>query len=161
MVTYKETNTTLYYKEDYVPITEESFTGLTGDMVVYVVMPLDTYVSHKMFMPNTTSNYIYGANEKPSSGKPEGEPIYLYTIADFLPVNYEYQDVRLASIHMPPVVTYKNLPDLPFKYDYTIVPCMNYGRLDKLAVSNTVDFSNLRNFEKSNFTVWKYHIDGN
>mgnify|MGYP003317759024 CR=1 FL=1 len=48
-----------------------------------------------------------------------------------------------------------------FKYDYTIVPCMTYGKLDHLAVSNTVDFSKLHNFNKSTFTTWKYHLDGN
>jgi hypothetical protein len=115
-----------------------------------------------MFVPNPQYNYIQGSLTIPSDDTyPLRDPLSLYTISDFLPVGNEYQDVCLASIHMPPVITYKNLPDLPFKYDYTIVPCMNYGRLDKLAVSNTVDFSNLRNFEKSNFTVWKYHIDGN
>ena len=37
---------------------------------------------------------------------------------------------------------------------------MNYGRLDHLATSGTVDFNNLFNFEKSKFNVWKYRIDG-
>jgi hypothetical protein len=38
---------------------------------------------------------------------------------------------------------------------------MDYGRLDWLAVSNTIDFSNLHNFDLSNFNTWKYRIDGN
>lgn len=166
LVTYKETNTTLYYKNDYVPVGIDSLIGQTAsledDVVVYVVTPFDAYVSYDMFVPNPQDNYIQGSLTIPSDDTyPLRDPLSLYTISDFLPVGNEYQDVCLASIHIPPVITYKNLPDLPFKYDYTVVPCMNYGRLDKLAVSNTVDFSNLRNFEKSNFTVWKYHIDGN
>jgi hypothetical protein len=36
---------------------------------------------------------------------------------------------------------------------------MNYGRLDHLAVSNTVDFSKLHAFNRSGFTTWKYRID--
>jgi hypothetical protein len=60
-----------------------------------------------------------------------------------------------------PDVLYENGIDLPFKYDYTIVPCMRFGRLDHLAVSNTVDFGKLHAFKKSNFNTWKYHIDGN
>ena len=59
---------------------------------------------------------------------------------------------------MPQVVADNEL-DLPFKYNYTVVPCMNYGRLDHLAVSNTVDFSQLHAFNHSNFNTWKYHID--
>jgi hypothetical protein len=38
---------------------------------------------------------------------------------------------------------------------------MNYGRLDHLAVSNTINFSNLYDFASSNVTTWKYRIDGN
>lgn len=73
---------------------------------------------------------------------------------------YTYPDVKLATLKVPSVIINKSLPDLPFKYDYTVVPCMDYGKLDHLAVSNTVDFSKLHDFEKSNFTTWKYHIDG-
>jgi hypothetical protein len=38
---------------------------------------------------------------------------------------------------------------------------MNYGKLDHLAVSNTVDFSKLHAFNQSKFTTWKYRIDNN
>ena len=72
----------------------------------------------------------------------------------------EYSDVNLASLKIPNVL-YENGIDLPFKYDYTVVPCMRFGRLNHLAISNTVDFSKLHAFNKSNFNVWKYHIDGN
>lgn len=74
--------------------------------------------------------------------------------------NFEYSDVKLATFKVPEIILEKSLPDLPFKYDYTVVPCMDYGKLDHLAVSNTVDFSKLHDFDKSNFTTWKYHIDG-
>lgn len=73
---------------------------------------------------------------------------------------YTYPDIKLATFKVPSVIAEKSLPDLPFKYDYTIVPCMSYGKLDHLAVSNTVDFSKLHDFNKSNFTTWKYRIDG-
>ena len=75
--------------------------------------------------------------------------------------NYEYPDVKLATFKVPEIILEKSLPDLPFKYDYTLVPCMDYGKLEHLAVSNTVDFSKLHDFNKSNFNTWKYHIDGN
>jgi hypothetical protein len=38
---------------------------------------------------------------------------------------------------------------------------MNYGRLDHLFVSNSIDFSKLWSFDASNFNIWKYRIDGN
>lgn len=84
-------------------------------------------------------------------------------MADFIPQNEDdrqYPDIKLAHIKIPEVL-FENGLDLPFKYDYTIVPCMTYGKLDHLAVSNTVDFSKLHNFNKSTFTTWKYHLDGN
>ena len=91
------------------------------------------------------------------------EDTYYTAGTEFIPNEnneYEYPDVKLATFKVPSVIINKSLPDLPFKYDYTIVPCMDYGKLDHLAISNTVDFSKLRDFEKSNFTTWKYHIDG-
>lgn len=91
------------------------------------------------------------------------EDTYYTPGTEFIPNDnngYEYPDVKLATFKVPSVIINKSLPDLPFKYDYTIVPCMDYGKLDHLAVSNTVDFSKLHDFEKSNFTTWKYHIDG-
>lgn len=91
------------------------------------------------------------------------EDTYYTKGTEFIPNEnneYEYPDVKLATFKVPSIIINKSLPDLPFKYDYTIVPCMDYGKLDHLAVSNTVDFSKLHDFEKSNFTTWKYHIDG-
>jgi hypothetical protein len=38
---------------------------------------------------------------------------------------------------------------------------MEYGELDFLSVSNEIDLKNLYNFKASNFTTWKYRIDGN
>lgn len=82
---------------------------------------------------------------------------------NFIPnesTNYTYPDLQLGFVQMPSIVTNNTAADLPFKYDYTIVPCMNYGKLEHLAVSNTIDFSKLHDFDKSEFTTWKYHIDG-
>ena len=67
--------------------------------------------------------------------------------------------INLGTIEFPEIII-DNAWNLPFKYDYTLVPCMEYGKLQHLAVSNTIDFSNMRNFDKSNFNVWKYRIDG-
>jgi hypothetical protein len=36
---------------------------------------------------------------------------------------------------------------------------MSYGKLQHLAVSNTVDFSKLHAFNQSTFNIWKYRID--
>jgi hypothetical protein len=130
-----------------------------------MVMPIDTYVPNDKFEPDPEINYIKGYD------KPEGEylhddPIILYTVSGIIPEqndstsnNYlKYGDVKLANIQIPYTVS-KNGLDLPFKYDYTLVPCMNYGKLDHLAVSNTVDFSKLHAFNQSDFTTWKYRID--
>ena len=72
----------------------------------------------------------------------------------------KYSDLKLGQLNFPKIIS-NNSWNLPFKYDYTLVPCMEYGRLEHLAVSNTIDFSNMRDFNKSNFNTWKYRIDGN
>jgi hypothetical protein len=73
--------------------------------------------------------------------------------------NGNYSPVSIGEVQLP---TYNNL-DFPLnlKYKYKIVPCMNYGRLDHLAVSNEINFSNLKNFDSSNFNIWKYRVDSN
>jgi hypothetical protein len=127
-----------------------------------MVAPIDTFLTEEQFVPNKDDNYIYGVGE---SKFEKDDPLYLYTLSNFIPDqsnnedNYTpYHDIKLGSIQLPSLV-YKNGIDLPFKYDYTIVPCMTYGRLDHLAVSNTVDFSKLHAFNKSGFTTWRYRID--
>ena len=71
-----------------------------------------------------------------------------------------YNDISLAYLTIPKKLIDNGI-DLPFKYDYTITPCMRFGKLTNLSVSNTIDFSNLHAFNKSQFTTWKYRIDGN
>lgn len=73
--------------------------------------------------------------------------------------NGVYTSVSIGDVQLP---TYNNI-DFPLnlKYKYKIVPCMNYGRLDHLAVSNEINFSNLKNFDSSNFNIWKYRVDSN
>jgi hypothetical protein len=39
---------------------------------------------------------------------------------------------------------------------------MNYGKLEHLKITNTIDFNKLNDFNKSSFNVWKYFVeDGN
>ena len=66
-----------------------------------------------------------------------------------------YEDLKLA--------TFKINKDIPLlmEYKYTLVPCMNYGKLNHLAVSNSINFQNLFDFKKSKFTEWRYRVDGN
>lgn len=77
--------------------------------------------------------------------------------------NDEYNAINLGSIVLPENTNGVNQPqsyELPLVYKYTIVPCMNYGKLQNLAVSNTIDFLNINNFSASKFNVWKYRVDG-
>ena len=162
LATYKVNNIQLYYKQDYTYISEQQLAS--GNFsTLFISVPIDTYISCNKFIPNVESNYINGHST--SAGiYPKDDPISLHTIGNFIPDstnNYEYSDLQLATINIPPVVFVSPLSDLPFKYDYTVIPCMNYGKLEHLAVSNTVDFSKLHAFNQSDFTMWKYHIDGN
>ena len=148
----------------------ESFSD--ADVQLFIKTKQDAYVSYSRFKPDIQYNYILGNPKptginEPTDGYPEEKPISLHVASDFIPQeddtkpNYlQYDDVKLANIKLPQVVVDEGL-DLPFKYDYTLIPCMNYGKLPHLAVSNSVDFSKLHAFNKSNFNVWKYHIDGN
>lgn len=66
-----------------------------------------------------------------------------------------YNELKLASIKIPQGIVPM------FTYDYTITPCMSYGKLNHLSVSNTINFQNLFDFDKSKFNMWKYRVDGN
>lgn len=163
---FKELNITLYYSTKYDRIFPEEISNFKeSDKQLFMVMPIDTYVVDSKFKPDPTINYIKGY-DKPEGKYENDDPIILYTVSGIIPEqndstsnNYlKYGDVKLANIQIPYTVS-KNGLDLPFKYDYTLVPCMSYGKLDHLAVSNTVDFSKLHAFNQSDFTTWKYRID--
>lgn len=154
----------LYYKTDYIKI-ENLHNFSEEGRQLFIVVPMDTYAPEDKFVPAIEHNYIQGYDKPDDKIYPKDDPISIYTLADFIPnvkddVVTQYEDLRLASIKIPSVISANGL-DIPFKYDYTLVPCMNYGKLNHLAVSNTVDFSKLHAFNQSDFTTWKYHIDGN
>ena len=134
------------------------------DRQLYVKFSEDTYIPTNKLILSSEFNHIYTNDAKEAVFKltyPKCGQIHTYIISDFIPEYSKntYPDVKLASIKLPDVV-YKNGLDLPFKYDYTLVPCMNYGKLQHLAVSNTVDFSKLHSFNQSTFSTWKYRVDG-
>lgn len=150
-----------YYVPTYIKIEQWS---QAPEIVFLKPTTQNITVSQDIFEPTSEYNYIKG-NQEPADLRPNEKAIAVSAIGTFNPGNLEtdenyldYTPVKLASIKLPEVV-YTNGLDLPFKYDYTLVPCMSYGRLDHLAVSNTVDFSKLHAFNQSNFTTWKYHID--
>lgn len=153
-------NWNLYYKPKYIYKTKNEIQTLSNDTVLLISMSFNTNVTYNNFKPNITSNYIAGYSDSVQIYDDEA-PITLTHFAEFL-INdkYQYSDVVLANLALPKFVYTKNLT-LPFKYDYTLVPCMNYGKLNHLAVSNTIDFSKLHDFHNSNFNVWKYYIDKN
>ena len=171
IVEFETSELQFFYRTDYVYVSDVNLHN-DSDGQLFMTVPIDTYVSFKYFTPDTNYNYISGYDkpyhkDEPKTGFPGEGPIYLFTVADFIPSNLEgddsalqYNDIKLANIKLPSEVSVNGL-DLPFKYDYTLVPCMNFGRLDHLAVSNTVDFSKLHAFKSSDFTTWKYRIDDN
>lgn len=165
LLDYKSGESAFYYRSVYDPIPDlAKYNGELDKLNLYIKFPIDTYIPFSKFKPNEQYNWISGY-ARPDKLAPEENAIILYKISDYIPqkptsTNYvPYDDVKLASIQIPEVLT-NNYLDLPFIYDYTIVPCMNYGHLDHLKVSNTIDFSNLHKFNQSGFNTWKYRIDG-
>ena len=166
LLDYESGESTFYYRSVYDPIPDlAKYNGELDKLNLYIKFPIDTYIPSSRFKPDEQYNWISGY-ARPDKLAPEENAIILYKINDYIPqkptsTNYvPYDDIRLASIQIPEVLT-NNYLDLPFIYDYTIVPCMNYGHLDHLKVSNTIDFSNLHKFNQSSFNTWKYRIDGN
>lgn len=176
IISYYKGHQSLYTYNAYVDVTDSLWVDYDP---LFVVVPQDSFVAYADFVPDPTYNYIKNGDTEsyPEYVDADGnvltfekdDPLSLYTVADFIPIksgnikeasDIIYDDVKLASIKIP-LTLVDNKCDLLFKYNYTIVPCMNYGRLDHLAVRNTVDFSKLHNFDQSNFTTWKYRVDGN
>lgn len=165
---YKPDARPLYYKSNYSKVD----LPYQGTHQVFMVPYRDTYLEYDKFKANATDNYIKGYNRPSSSyayhldGTQYDTPMSLHILADLIPqwdvpsnVMTQYEDLKLGTLKLPNVAADNDL-DLPFKYSYTVVPCMNYGKLDHLAVSNTIDFSQLHAFNHSQFNTWKYHIDG-
>jgi hypothetical protein len=135
----------------------------------FIKSSTDLYISSKNFIPNKNYNWIYGDPDKhayvegdDTSEKIATYPINIYKIGNYIPDEsneYKYDSINLASIQIPSLLI-DHKTNFNCKYNYTLIPCMNYGKLDHLAVSGTVNFQNLFNFNKSNFNVWKYRIDG-
>ena len=178
IINREELGIELYYSTNYILLSEIEIYGFEQSQIkdkqLFIVVPMDTFVNELHFKPNIQDNYINGL-DKPDGNFPKDDPIFIYTLSNFIPESipensdliyqdktkyYSYRDLKLANITLPSVVVNNGL-DLPFKYDYTIVPCMNYGKLNHLAVSNTIDFSKLHAFNQSNFHTWKYRIDNN
>ena len=174
LIEYNKETHDFYYQAAYEPIPDLSLCNITN-LNLYIKFPTSVYIPSTIFIPNTNDNWVSGypipdidLDQNPNNGPdlaPEENSIVLYEISDYIPQRpngdhyLPYNDITLASIQIPEVLMNNGI-DLPFKYDYTIVPCMNYGRLDHLRVSNTVDFSNLHKFAQSGFNTWKYRIDG-
>lgn len=168
----------VYYITTYRRVTHPE--DYTGEHQLFMTVSKEVLTSPDKFLPDPTKNYIFGYDNKPITTDPsvtdnqfpKDDWMVLKVFAEFIPkpepqdegvtdINaLKYTDVELAEIKIPQSFVDSNL-DLPFKYSYTLEPCMNYGKLEHLQVSNTIDFSNLRNFDKSDFTTWKYRIDGN
>lgn len=173
LLNYSTSGITLYYQPVYKYLSPNEIVNFSDSQnQLFIVVPMDSYIPETKFKANTSYNYIEGNARPPirfnsPSKYPYDDPLIQYTVSDFIPTNLndnseflKYEDIKLANIKIPALISVNGL-DLPFKYDYTLVPCMSYGRLDHLAVSNTVDFSKLHAFNQSDFTTWKYHIDGN
>ena len=147
----------LYYRPDYVKL--EKGNTIHGDYSeqLFVVFYKDAFVNYGIFQPNEEYNWIKGKN-KPEGEFPKDAPVELYIVSEYLiDIEETYGDIKLASIKLPTYIVDNEL-DLPFKYSYTIVPCMNYGKLDHLKISNTIDFGNLHAFDQSKFNIWKYYV---
>lgn len=168
----------LYYDSLYIRINSDNFDSeLFNNKQWFISSEHDTFVSCNKFIPNQDYNKLDNyegspllesvKNLEPKDGYPKDNVLELYTIADFIPSNdssdvdnfIKYSKIKLASIKIPK--HFNSKCGFPFKYNYTLVPCMNYGRLDHLKISNSINFENLYNFDQSKFTTWKYRIDGN
>lgn len=131
-----------------------------GKYNYYAIKAESTNFTFNKNFINKEYNYI--ENGQGQDKKIEEESAFQLYKSDYLTNKNDlnYEDILFASFRLPKLLVDQGI-SLPFKYDYTIVPCMEYGKLDYLAASNTVDLNNLYNFNASKFTTWKYRIDNN
>lgn len=160
---YTQGSDKIYTKDGYLPINFDL--DLPTSDPILVIFPKTTMVKYDKFQPQVDINYIEGY-DTPTGVYPGEKPIKLSVVEQYLPSkpieNNDldiYKDVKLATLKLPSVVSDNNLA-FPFTYDYTIIPCMEFGKLDHLKVKNTIDFSKLSLFNQSEFDVWRYIING-
>ena len=162
----KEEDILLYYQgysfycDDRYNQLQESDIATASDHLI-IVVPEDTYIPYEYFINGYFQDHNQNTTYVDPGIKSYCVPMPVYQKFKFLPdENYKYEDVHLAYIKIPTNLV-ETGNDFLFQYDYTLVPCMEYGKLQHLAVSNTIDFSKLHNFGASDINIWKYHIDGN
>lgn len=149
-----------YYNLDLI---ELNVNNINDNDIIYIKFINTKYIKSNLFHANTIDNHMHYQDiiEK-------GDRLYVYKLNDDYLIsnsqsdsNYlNYSDIKLGSIKIPNEI-YDNNQPFPFKYNYTLVPCMEYGKLENLKITNTIDFSKIKNFEASDFNGWRYHIDGN
>ena len=115
-----------------------------------IVPEQDYYLRLAYFVPHVSNNFkLYLSNNTQDSS--------------YLPCkdnNFTYEDIKIATFEIPRIVK-QNKDEFNCVYNYRLTPCMNYGKLSHLAISNSINIGNIFAFDKSNFNVWKYRIDGN
>ena len=115
-----------------------------------IIPEQDYYLRLAYFVPHINNNFkLYLSNNTQDSS--------------YLPCkdnNFTYEDIKIATFEIPKIVK-QNKDEFNCVYSYRLTPCMNYGKLSHLAISNSINIGNIFAFDKSNFNVWKYRIDGN
>ena len=150
-----------FYKKSSSTFTLLPASSVTGSGYIYIKPLRDLYISYDNFEPNSSYNDIESTTEPDPVS-----PIYLFRPNDYIHklsgkvISHDQDDLNIAQINIPSEFAAEGLK-FPLKYDFTLVPCMDFGKLDHLAVSQTIDFSKLDDFSESKFNTWRYHIDGN
>ena len=156
---FKNLHVKIYEYNDFLEKFVECSDNMINDNSIYFFkFPKTTYIPGNKFVPNKNINWMWNSqNASPYESIGE-KRLYLYKNDGYI-INknsIKYPSVKLGNVKIP-----KDINNLPITYNYTLIPCMEYGKLDHLKIKNSIDFSKINNFSYSDFNIWKYRVDGN
>ena len=134
---------------------------------LYLFVRNNLSAPYTAFQPSYEYNRIKNIDDSPKQAttktlREDEGTITLLNYDKFLPNvenNYTYESIRLGEVTIPEYAYKYGNKDIPCKYTYSLIPCMNYGKLNHLKITNTIDFNKLNDFNESNFNTWKYYVE--
>ncbi len=157
---FKDLHVKIYKYDNFLERFKECTDDIINDdsILYFFKFPKTTYIPGNKFVPSKNINWMWNTmNASPYEDLGE-KRLYLYKNDGYI-INknsIKYPSVKLGNFKIP-----QDINSLPFIYNYTLVPCMEYGKLDHLKIKNSIDFSKIKDFNNSNFTTWKYRVDEN
>lgn len=140
-------------KEEFQPIPLDRIKSRPGNQILFIKPTKDLEISYIETYKYDCGKFDLIITNDGIEGRVKESQTLTNTLKDNIRL---YNKLHFANI----TLDFTKVNKIPFKYEYKIVPCMAYGKLNHLAVSNSINFEHINDFGESKFNTWKYRVDG-